>query len=322
MIILKNTGLLEIDLITTMGVNIKECDSPIGYFGTGLKYAICTLLRNNIDFSLWIGNSEFTFGTAPKTIRGKEFSYCVLVGEFDSRELPYVTTLGKNWEVWQAYRELYSNCLDEGGSVEHNGKAYSPDPESTAFVIRSDIDTGSCILKELDNKKLYSSDDIDIFEGESDYIYHQGIRAMDLNKKSLYTYNIKNRCSLSEDRMIAYGFEVESIIANAITQMSDEDMVRQVITAKPDKFERSIRFGDWRDKSPSDGFKKVFQSSLNPNPSISYYIQKHTPPAPKTNEERRIDFIHCIQDLCDEYDVEFDHDEDNRVIQMSGGVLS
>jgi len=52
MIILKNKGEIEIETITTMGVNVKECDSPIGFFGTGLKFAIATFLREGIAFAL------------------------------------------------------------------------------------------------------------------------------------------------------------------------------------------------------------------------------------------------------------------------------
>ena len=35
----------------------------------------------------------------------------------NEEQLPFTTELGKNWEVWQAYRELHSNTLDESGVI-------------------------------------------------------------------------------------------------------------------------------------------------------------------------------------------------------------
>lgn len=40
MLTFHNPGELDPRLITTFGVSIKESTNPIGYFGTGLKYAL------------------------------------------------------------------------------------------------------------------------------------------------------------------------------------------------------------------------------------------------------------------------------------------
>jgi hypothetical protein len=36
-------GLIDLEAVFTFGVHAKETENPIGYFGTGLKYAIVTL---------------------------------------------------------------------------------------------------------------------------------------------------------------------------------------------------------------------------------------------------------------------------------------
>ena len=111
MISLKNPGLLEIDLITTMGAHVKESDSYLGRFGTGMKYAIAVLLRDNIDFDLYIGENRYEFYTESVTLRGKEFKKCFMRGPADSVPLGFTTDLGRDWKPWMAYRELFTNCV-------------------------------------------------------------------------------------------------------------------------------------------------------------------------------------------------------------------
>ena len=61
MIIFENDGLIDKRSITTFGISSKENSSAIGYFGTGLKYAIAILLRENINITIYIGNERLEF---------------------------------------------------------------------------------------------------------------------------------------------------------------------------------------------------------------------------------------------------------------------
>ena len=47
-----NAGLIDLDVIRIMGVSVKTKDNPIGYFGTGLKFALSTLLRSGHKVTL------------------------------------------------------------------------------------------------------------------------------------------------------------------------------------------------------------------------------------------------------------------------------
>lgn len=64
-----NEGLIDLDVIRTMGVNIKTNDNPIGYFGTGLKFAIATLLRTGHSVNLHRGDVRFEFSARRENIR-------------------------------------------------------------------------------------------------------------------------------------------------------------------------------------------------------------------------------------------------------------
>lgn len=39
-LVFSNPGTLEMELVKLLGVSVKETNDPIGFFGTGLKYAM------------------------------------------------------------------------------------------------------------------------------------------------------------------------------------------------------------------------------------------------------------------------------------------
>ena len=190
MIYLKNPGLIDLNTIKIMGINIKEFKDSIGIFGTGLKYAIATFLRHNIDFKMYRGNDEFLFFTESKTIRDEEINICYMQGPHDRVELNFTENLGLNWELWQAYREIHANCLDEKGEIFLNEKP-SFNENSTIFSIDLDINPNDIFLNKDDETCIFCNENIEIYEGQSNYIFYQSIRARNLIKPSLYTYNIK-----------------------------------------------------------------------------------------------------------------------------------
>lgn len=109
MIIFKNKGAIDVRAIKILGVSVKK-DNAIGFFGTGLKYAIAICLREGCPLSIWSGGEEYSFTTKKVAITGQDFDVVCMNGE----ELGFTTELGKTWKLWQAFRELYCNCTDEG----------------------------------------------------------------------------------------------------------------------------------------------------------------------------------------------------------------
>ena len=113
-IIFENPGTLDLRALTVMGLNAKENANPIGYFGTGFKYGIAIALRNGCSVLIQNGTGPDQLVTrVEQEFRGKKYMSLWL----EDRELPFTTELGKNWYLWQAYREFKSNCDDEGGKI-------------------------------------------------------------------------------------------------------------------------------------------------------------------------------------------------------------
>ena len=128
MITFSNPGTFDLRSATLIGASAKQCEDSIGLFGTGLKYAIAILLREQQKITIISQGEEssppttYTFTTKEISMRGKSFSIICCNGE----ELSYTTEYGKKWELWQALRELYANCLDEGGEIQEGPKPLSP----------------------------------------------------------------------------------------------------------------------------------------------------------------------------------------------------
>jgi hypothetical protein len=112
-LLFSNPGVLDVNLVKLLGVSVKESDSPIGFFGTGLKYAMATALRLGGSMTIYTDGQRFEVNGRKVTLRDKEFTQVMLNDE----PLGFTTELGKQWEPWMVVRELYSNALDEGGST-------------------------------------------------------------------------------------------------------------------------------------------------------------------------------------------------------------
>jgi hypothetical protein len=128
----QNAGLIDPRCITTIGVSVKETENPIGFFGTGLKYAIAIILRNGGEITIWRGLEALRFDSVAVPVRGQT----VQVVRMNGVELGFTTDLGKHWEIWQAMREIYCNAKDEGGRAV--AELLPPVDDSTTITVHLD----------------------------------------------------------------------------------------------------------------------------------------------------------------------------------------
>jgi len=250
-----NSGELDLDVIRTMGVSVKDGSNPIGYFGTGLKYALATLLRTGHHISLQNGDRTVHFGTIKKTIRGEEFEIVTMDGE----QLGFTTDLGKNWEVWHAYRELASNAMDEGGRVtgafeEADVQFCVTGPEiSEVHQRRGDI--------FLMSEPFAIADGVEIHRGRSRFLFYRGVRVYQLPKETAFTYNFTCDMRLTEDRTLASLFDANYKLATRLPRSEDPSFASKVVNPEGGHYELSLEFGDCWD--PSEEFLDALQKYKN-----------------------------------------------------------
>jgi len=239
MIVFKNEGILDINSIITFGVSVKEKESAIGFFGTGLKYAIAVLLQNGCDISIKSGEDVYNFGTEELIVRGKSFPVITM----NDKQLSFTTEYGKTWELWQAARELYSNCIDEGGTVTNE---IDDNFHGTQVVVLGGA--FELVWKErhtflLSAPVLWASDRLEVCEGPSEYAYYQGIRAYTLPTKSKFTYNLKTHQKLTEDRALANWWGAQWDITWALASCDNKDVLESVIINNPEVEEDWLEAG-------------------------------------------------------------------------------
>lgn len=261
MIIFENSGEIDPQLITLIGVNVKESESAIGYFGTGLKYAIACISRWGEMILIQSGLAEFNFTCEKSTIRGREFGVLVMNGQVDSLRLGFTTDLGKNWEPWMVYRELWCNAYDESKPVVYEADRAPKAKEGLTRVIvmgslieKAHLDRAQFILQK-DRKLLHSPTGLEIYEGEGNRIFYRGIAVQKLEKSSCYTYNITEKLYLTEDRT-AGAWQTDLIIARGLAEIEDQKLIDQTLAAPTDKYESRLDYdyvqspGEvWRDRA-------------------------------------------------------------------------
>ena len=274
MITFYNDGLIDMTAVTTFGVSAKENKSPIGYFGTGLKYAIAIVLRNGGRVRLWRGNEKFDFTAQQTSVRDQEFH----VVHMNGQPLGFTTHMGVNWRVWQAFRELYCNALDEGGSA--TSSHVEPSDNTTLLQVWNCEEFEGAYERRdtivLSSKPKQQMAGCEVHPGKSDGVYYRGILAAALEEPAFFTYNITHGLMLTEDRTIKHMFEAESVIAEAILRSQDTDFLKEWLTSPKGTFEYSLSLK--RGALPSEEFLDVvnelrlkMDTPFNPSALNVYY---------------------------------------------------
>lgn len=239
-----NHGSIDIRAATIMGVNVKETDEPIGMFGTGLKYSIAVLLRLGHKIKIYSGDNVYEFSNRSEEIRGKAFGLIYMNGQ----PLGFTTDLGKKWELWQVYRELYSNCKDENGEILVGSQPGGGD--RTAIVV-----TGLDQLHLNRHEFLFTGPvhhDCDIGEVQfkpSNSLFYRGIKVYSQKQPFLFTYNILADIDLTEDRTAKYDWEILGRVQDIISNLPSSKL-RLAITAPKGYVEHDMTYDSHRINNP------------------------------------------------------------------------
>lgn len=233
-----NKGEIHPDTWRVFGLSAKNTENPIGMFGTGLKYAIAVLLREGREITIWSGNERYEFTTQNSTFRDKEFSRVYCNGEL----IPFTTEFGKNWEIWMAYREIASNCFDEGGRITDDNDNVRPGANKTIIKVGFDDVVHDDIFLNTRKRPIVSeSAECTVYVGESPYIYNNGVRAYKLPHTSKFTYNYRN-LAMTEERNIASWWSIESLAAKTLMKCTDDRFIGSIVFPEKNTFEAGISY--------------------------------------------------------------------------------
>jgi hypothetical protein len=276
----RTQGSIPIEAFTMTGINVKLHENPIGYFGTGLKYAVAVLARHGLRMRVFVDGVEYEFYTRRSKFRGVDFDFLMmkkrksLTGRWGACQLSYTTEYGKNWELWQVLRELESNTRDEAGAswlittesqlaevVESSVVARGHSTiliEGEAFAEVYHQFLSNIFLPEQLMEPRLETPAIRIYNQPSKHLYYRGLRVYDLEIPAKYTYNIVSQHELTEDRTLKYVYSARATVARALVRCTDKQLIREIATAGANHFEDKIDF-DFVYESPSKEFMEVIR---------------------------------------------------------------
>ena len=229
---ISNKGLLDVEALTLLGASSKRGDNTkIGMFGSGNKFSLAYLLRNNYELRIFSGLEEIKLTTIEKTFRDKKFNVILV----NNKETSITTDFGKDWNLAQSIREIYCNSIDEGDHTMEFVKDICPQENVTSFYIKSQSEITNYISKFDDyfaeNKKvLFECKYGKILEkgGDKLNLYRKGIRCMETDKQSIYDYDF-TEIDIDENRLVKYNWQVASKIWNLIYQCTNKEIIMNVL---------------------------------------------------------------------------------------------
>ena len=241
-VIFENPGTLDPRALTIMGLNAKENTNPIGYFGTGFKYGIAIALREGCNILIQDGiGPDQVVKQVEQEFRSKKYMSLWL----GDKELPFTTELGKNWVLWQAYREFKGNCDDEGGKIWVDTTIPIRENNKTRVIV-----SGDAFLKVHENRDKYFWDKAAamMFDESNSRsldnpgsLFYRGIKVGITIKETDYSYNIVDtELELSEDRTLTNWGEHQFTVRlnRSIISSEDETLIEEFVCSKDtDRFE-------------------------------------------------------------------------------------
>lgn len=254
-VLFRTPGAIPLDAFNKFGINAKPNSvSPFGFFGTGLKYAVAVILREGGSIRVFIQGVEYQFYLRKADFRGKTFQEVRMrkrkrgmMGWIKSEALPFTTELGRNWKLWQAFRELESNTRDENGEsgpIELN--EFFPDDTGTDILVdcpgfseaaeSREEDYGgtpvaaAVFLQPSALSVVHDCGQFTMYAGPSRFLYYQGIRVYELEHPARATYDFKpGRVTLSEDRAAANIWNMKYHMAEEIQRIQDVALIEELL---------------------------------------------------------------------------------------------
>jgi len=257
-IIIRNNGLVTPEDIFYIGNSSKTGDdTKIGRFGSGWKYAIAWLMRNDCTPTIYSGLDEIKL-TTKSIVSARSMFDAILIND---KETSLTTKMGPDWKGWMALRELYSNAIDEGGqemSVDYN----MPMPiEGKTTVI---IPANGELMQVLDHfGKYFCYDRHDIYNNEHGRVFvKQENTPMQIFRKGINCWDEKHWKT-----MLDFDFTKIDINESRLTSIGDVDQqARKLLKLCNDKrvLRAAVR-SDYQDILPREltpAFMEVIQEMV------------------------------------------------------------
>jgi hypothetical protein len=217
---IENNGLITAEDLKYIGSSTKRGnDTKIGQFGSGWKFALAWILRNDLSIRIFSGLNEIVVDFEIKNHRDN----LVKVLTVDGQETSITSGMGEiDWKGWMALREIVSNAIDEGG--EKVSTLFNPEiigiENKTSIFIEMNGELAD-ILRNFDSyfaferKPSYSHDGFKLYKKSASsqtIVFRKGIRCWERANSSFdfcFDNITINESRLSSDSEFYYSFKKE-----------------------------------------------------------------------------------------------------------------
>lgn len=234
---IQNEGEVDVNAFKLMGATTKV-EGQIGYFGSGIKYAVASALRKGIPLRVFSGEKEVKITTRKTTMRDQEFDVICINGSPTS----ITTNMGRDWQDWFILREFYCNAIDEGGGELGVSNEPAGEAGKTSIFIGM-TDSMKAISGDMNSYFSFRREPSHVLPGGKVFraigkklvAYRLGIRVFNEGENNIYDYDF-DKLSISEDRTSS-DWDVKMAMITMWRRSATPEMLAQLVSRGQDTVE-------------------------------------------------------------------------------------
>lgn len=276
--LIQNAGEIDVNALRLLGASTKD-ETQIGYFGTGLKYAVASALRLGVKLKVFSGETEIKITARKTKLREVEFQEIYVNG----KSTGLTTQLGKDWQPWYILRELYCNALDEPEAMTQ----FTSDEfiQGKIGYTRIYLEMTEVMNEIANNQNRYFTANREAvlewpfgikaqlfhpIENRKLKVYRKGILVYERDSRtSLYDYNF-DVLSINEARE-STSWEIERATIKLWKFDATEDMVLRLINGPGDSYEYNLDWELYAERPMSNGWLVLQDRIIIPKEHSGYY---------------------------------------------------